>query len=239
MKNNLTLTLAALFASLCGAAMAAETQAGSPAQNGAMSFSPRVVGVNRADFYDLRTILQSPQFAGKQGEQLALAIYNYFTSTVDGTYHFWSPNENEGCPRLRGDVSDPVKFLNVYGWMLCGNHALTLYELYRAAGFQARQFGLPGHSVCEVFYEGRWHFLDVDMWTWFRTPEGHIASAFELAKNAKSLIVDNTAKSNPCNLPDRDLPGYAAMYASGKTLDDHVADAAFERDGVQDLLLLA
>ncbi|MGH7145847.1 MAG: hypothetical protein ACREJ2_17190 [Planctomycetota bacterium] len=187
-----------------------------------MSFSPRLVGDHRADFYNLKTLLASPPFAGKKGEALVLAIYDYFTSTVNGTYHFWPVDEHEGEPRIRRNVWDAVKSLNAYGWMVCGQMSACLYALYKTAGFEARQFGVPGHSLCEVFYDGRWHILDVDMWTWFRTPEGHIASAYELAQNAQQLIVANQNKSNPCNLPDRTLAGYANMYQSTPTVDDHV-----------------
>jgi len=182
-------------------------------------FSPRVVGVTRADFTTLGTLLASPPFAGKQGEALVLALYDYFTSQVDGTYHFWSPEEILGQPRLRGLVCDPIKYLNVYGWMLCGNHATLLYALYTAAGFRARQFGLPGHSVCEVYYEGAWHFLDVDMWAWFRNPAGQIASAYELARQSQALILGNNRKSTPCDLPDRALADYAAMFAAASVAE--------------------
>ena len=176
------------------------------------AFSPRVVGEHRADFYSLETLLASPPFAGKTGEALALALYDYFTSTADGTWHGWPMNECEGEPVDWGDVSDPVKLLNAYGWLICGQNAGMLYGLYRAAGLPARCFSLPGHNLCEVHYDGRWHVLDVDMWTWFRTPEGHIASACELAQHARALIVENRKKSSPCNLPDRRLDGYAQMY---------------------------
>jgi len=187
-----------------------------------VTFSPRLVGHLRPDFYSLETILASPQFAGKSGEELVLAIYDYFTSTVDGTYHFWPAGETEGQPRLRRAVFDPVKLLNAYGWAICGQTARTLFGLYRAAGLPARHIGLPGHSLCEVYYDGRWHILDVDMWTWFRTPAGHIASAYELARSPRELIVENTDKSDPCNLPDRSLEDYAEMYAKTQTVDDRV-----------------
>ncbi len=188
-------------------------------RDGVYCFSPRVVGATRADFFSIESLLASPPFAGKQGEELALAIYNYFTSPIDGTFHFLAPEENLGQPRLRGQVHDPIKYLNAYGCMLCGNHSSLLYAIYTAAGFRARQFGLPGHTVCEVYYEGSWHFLDIDMWTWFRNPAGRIASAYELAKDSQALIVDNTSKSEPCNLPDRDLESYAAMFAAAPVSD--------------------
>ena len=183
------------------------------------AFSPRVVGRNRPDFHSLEAMLASPQFAGKQGEALVMAIYNHFTSQVDGTYHFWPSAENDGQPRKRRSCADPIKILNAYGWAICGQMAHMLFAIYTAAGLKARLYGLPGHALCEVFYDGRWHHYDVDMWSWFRTPEGHIASAWELCNNARALIVENRNKSNPCNLPDRSLEAYADMYSKAEKGD--------------------
>lgn len=189
-----------------------------------MAFSPRLVGQHRPDYHSFASILEFPRFKNKSGEALILALYDFFTSPTDGTYHFFAADEAAGRPSIRGYLMDPLKLLNGYGWMLCGQHSHFLYRLYRTAGFQARQIGLPGHSVCEVYDEGRWHFLDIDMWAWFRTPAGHIASAYELAQDPKGLIIDNPSRSNPCNLPDRTLAGYARMFETVKTVDDHVAE---------------
>lgn len=179
-------------------------------------FSPRVVGERRPDFHSLEAVLASPHFAGRKGEALAMAIYDYFTSTTDGIWHGWPMNEREGDPVGWGDVSDPVKLLNAYGWTICGQSAGMLQGIYRAAGMPSRIRSLPGHNVCEVFYDDRWHVLDVDMWTWFRTPQGHIAGVDELADNARALIIDNPARSNPCDLPDRALDDYVKMYDKAK-----------------------
>jgi len=187
-----------------------------------LSCSPRVVSPVRPDLYNLETMLASPQFSGKQGEALVLAIYDYLTSRIDGIYHFWPADEQAGNPKIRRRCLDPVKLLNAYGWTICGQAAHLLYAIYRKAGLKARVYSVPGHVLCEVFYDGRWHVLDVDMWTWFRTPEGHIASAYELASNPTELILNNPNRSNPCNLPDRSLEDYAKMYAKCPTVDGHV-----------------
>lgn len=187
-----------------------------------LSFSPRVVGSQRPDCYSIESFLDSPQFAGKQGEELVLALYDYLTSPLDGLYHFWPPDETAGDPRLRRAVSDPVKLLNAYGWAICGQSAALVYSLYRAAGLRARQIGLPGHVLTEVWYDGRWHVLDTDMRTWFRTSDGHIASAYELAQNPEELIRNNPNKSDPCDLPDRPLKSYAEMYAKCETTGGRV-----------------
>ena len=180
-------------------------------------FSPRVTGVQRPDCYSLETVLASPPFAGKTGEALALAVYNYLTDPGDGIWHGWPMNEREGDPVGWGDVSDPVKLLNAYGWAICGQNAGLLQGIYHAAGLPSRIRGLPGHVVCEVFYDDRWHVLDADMWTWFRTPEGRIAGVDELARDSRALILENRNRSNPCDLPDRDLKDYAGMYDKAGT----------------------
>jgi hypothetical protein len=60
------------------------------------AYSPRVVGEIRPDYHSLETLLAAPRFRGRQGEALALALYDTFTSTVDGTWHGWPANEREG-----------------------------------------------------------------------------------------------------------------------------------------------
>jgi hypothetical protein len=204
------------------------------------AFSPRVVGRLRPDFHCLEAMLKSPQFAGKQGEELVMAVYNHMTSQVDGTYHFWPSAENEGQPRLRRSCTDPIKILNAYGWAICGQMSHMLQAIWIAAGLKARLYGLPGHALCEVFYDGRWHHVDVDMWSWFRTPQGHLASAYELACNARALIVENQNKANPCNLPDRSLEDYADMYSKAEKGDGDIASVRpdwYERSHTMDFHL--
>ncbi len=191
------------------------------------AFSPRIVGCFRPDFHCLESMLGSPQFAGRQGEDLVMAVYNHLTSQVDGTYHWWPSAENEGQPRVRRVNTDPIKIINAYGWAICGQMSHILYAIWTtagtAAGLKARLYGLPGHALCEVNYDGRWHHYDVDMWSWFRTPAGHVASAYELSQNARALIFENQNKSKPCNLPDRDLEGYANMYSKAEVANGDIA----------------
>ena len=62
-----------------------------------MSCSPRVVGTERPDLHHLEAMLEHARFRGKAGEELALAIYDYFTSPLHGTYHFWPSATRSGC----------------------------------------------------------------------------------------------------------------------------------------------
>jgi hypothetical protein len=60
-----------------------------------------------------------------------------------------------------GQVLDPLKLLNVYGYFLCYQVAPLAEALYDAAGFEdARVWFLNGHNVSEVFYEGEYHHFD-------------------------------------------------------------------------------
>lgn len=61
-----------------------------------------------------------------------------------------------------GEVDDVVKALNVYGYTLCGDEALCLDDLWKAAGLKTRPGRPVGHCVSEVFYDGEWHLLDSD-----------------------------------------------------------------------------
>lgn len=60
------------------------------------------------------------------------------------------------------EVRDPVKVFNVYGYTLCGDDAHVIADLWRMAGLRTRPGHPYGHSVTEVFYDGKWHLLDGD-----------------------------------------------------------------------------
>src|SRR5690606_32254092 len=116
--------------------------------------------VGGCDYHDIDTIRRSPALAGKVGEAYALAVYDLLTSERDGLWHFWPMNEAGARAWSDGDVCDPIAILNAYGWAICGQNAEILQALYHAAGMPSRIRGLPGHVVCEVWYDGGWHVLD-------------------------------------------------------------------------------
>lgn len=60
------------------------------------------------------------------------------------------------------ESQDAVKALNVYGYTLCGNEAVIMNDLWKAAGFTTRRGYPVGHCVTEVFYDGAFHLLDSD-----------------------------------------------------------------------------
>jgi hypothetical protein len=61
-----------------------------------------------------------------------------------------------------GECSDAVKALCVYGYTLCGDEAIIINDVWKAAGLTTRRGYPVGHCVTEVFYDGAFHLLDSD-----------------------------------------------------------------------------
>ena len=117
-KSSMSLCFAALLAGGCAThPVATEPKPVDPHVGMPMAFSARVVGDKRPDFYSLKTMVESPQFHGKTGEELAHAFYKYFTSAKDGHAPVGNVMAAEGRPQVRDNLSDPLKLLNAYGWM--------------------------------------------------------------------------------------------------------------------------
>jgi len=60
------------------------------------------------------------------------------------------------------ECDDAVKVHNVYGYTLCGDDAIIIDDLFRAAGLKTRPGRPVGHCVTEAFYDNEWHLLDGD-----------------------------------------------------------------------------
>jgi len=61
-----------------------------------------------------------------------------------------------------GECDDAVKVHNVYGYTLCGDDAIIIDDMFRAAGLKTRPGRPVGHCVTEAFYDDEWHLLDGD-----------------------------------------------------------------------------
>jgi len=114
------------------------------------------------DCSSLESIVQSVTKGCKSDDERVIAIYNFCRYDH---YHHAYPNESGGVSAL--------KFINVYGWGLCGGQHTVMAALWEAAGYKWRYRGWsrPGHTTVEVFYGGRWHYLDtfLKFYTW--TPD--------------------------------------------------------------------
>lgn len=133
----------------------------------AQVYSPSVLVSDQPDPTDLKRFAAQICRNAKAvtARERAEAIWRYFLT--DGRFvkpGFWYHIAGWTYEEPSGEVLDPLKLLNSYGFGLCYHIAPLLEAVFEAAGFEdARVWFLTGHTVAEVFYEGSWHYFDSDM----------------------------------------------------------------------------
>ena len=81
-------------------------------------------------------------------------------------------------------LHDPWVTLNSLGWGFCSHVSGTFVEIARAAGYDARVWGLDGHVVGEIFVDGKWRMYDSDLAVYYKAGDGSIAEVGQLATDA-------------------------------------------------------
>ena len=122
----------------------------------------RAAGCHRSQAVRARHL----RVAGAHTErEKAEAIWRFFLT--DGRFvkpGFWYHIAGWTYEEPAGEVLDPMKLLNSYGFGLCYHIAPLLEAVFEAGGFaDARCWFLTGHTVAEVFYDGGYHYFDSDM----------------------------------------------------------------------------
>ncbi len=133
----------------------------------AQVFSPKVLSKGQPDPTNLARFSQGiyAQARAVTPRQRAEAIWRYFLT--DGRFvppGLWYHIAGWAYEEPMGELLDPLKLINSYGFGLCYQIAPLLEAVYRAGGFEdARVWFLTGHTVTEVFYDGAYHHYDSDM----------------------------------------------------------------------------
>ncbi len=134
---------------------------------GAQVYSPKVVRKGQIDASSIESLVQGiyAQAGAATDREKAEAIWRFFLT--DGRFvepGFWYHIAGWAYEEPKGEVLDAVKLLNSYGFGLCYHIAPLLEAVFEAGGFaDARVWFLTGHTVTEVFYEGRYHHYDSDL----------------------------------------------------------------------------
>lgn len=132
---------------------------------------------------------------GMTDQQKAMAVWQ---SVVKFRHQDNPPDE---YLESSGHPHDPIKDFNVYGYGQCCCASANLEALARYAGLEARGWGLVGHSVPEVRWDGAWHMLDGSLMTYFPKPDGQPAGVEEIAANVKAWYAANpNLKGNDAGL---------------------------------------
>jgi len=146
----------------------------------------KVVNDRAPDCSSLRSIVASVTRDCRTDDEKAVAIYNFCCYVY---YHHAYPTEEGGVSAL--------KMINVYGWGLCGGQHSVMAALWDAAGLRWRYRGWsdPGHTTVEVFYGGRWHYLDtfLKFYVWMPDPAD---------SQRRTIASQEDIKANPALVTD-------------------------------------
>jgi hypothetical protein len=145
----------------------------------AREYAPRVVSPHRADAYSMQTFRQFTRWRDLDGDALAWEVYKYLVDTRSGVFHVNEVLEGRDALSEYRIVRDPVKIINVYGYGFCGLFGPVMEGVWKDMGAgRARTLALPdwSHMTSEVFYDGGWHYVDLDVRAVFRRDDGTLAS---------------------------------------------------------------
>lgn len=81
----------------------------------------------------------------------------------------------------------PVIMINSLGFGQCDDYATVLALLWKKLGYKSRIWTLGGHTVPEVYVDGKWKMFDASYEVYYRNETGEIAGVKELIERP-SLI---------------------------------------------------
>jgi hypothetical protein len=184
----------------------------------AQVYSPKVLCKGQIDSSNLTVLAKGicEQAGAYTPREKAEAIWRFFLT--DGRFvapGFWYHIAGWAYEEPGGEVLDPLKLLNSYGFGLCYQVAPLLEAVYKAAGFEdARVWFLTGHTVTEVFYDGAYHHYDSDMLGYTTIGSGDpkkqpVASVSQIALDG-SILLGKLLAPNKVDATKVDSPWYPA-----------------------------
>jgi len=178
--------------------------------------SPWVLSEHVADTSSMKAFANFPAWKDKHGQERAIAIWKYLCDKETGVFHFTPIRE--GQDRRNSElhiIRDPVKMLNSYGYGFCGAFGPTTAGIFERTGFEkARAIGIPGcnHCVTEVWYDGDWHYFDVDIRGVLFERDGKTIASIRDVIEQPDLWTRPAKKILPFFTNDPDLSVYARSY---------------------------
>lgn len=193
----------------------------------AQVYSPQITKVGQVDTTNLKTMVQQiyRNANAHTDREKAEAIWRFYLT--DGRfvkpgifYHIagWAYDEPNG------QVLDPIRLLNSYGFGLCYQDGPLMAATYKAGGFKdARVWFLTGHTVAEVFYDGAYHYFDSDMLGYNPVGNGplkqrDVASVYQIEHDG-NIMLKNVTGPKTSNPKSVDYPWYPADVRAGDMAD--------------------
>ncbi len=207
---------------------------------GAQVYSPKLLRQGQPDSTDLTKFATAiyAQANAQTPREKAEAIWRFFLT--DGRFvkpGFWYHIAGWTYEEPAGEVLDPIKLLNSYGFGLCYHIAPLLEAVFEAGGFaDARCWFLTGHDVAEVFYDGAYHYFDSDMMGYNIAGDGPfrgkpVSSVSDIARDANIILgklsMPNKVKPGvvddpwyPADVRAKAMPDLAALFTT--TADNYL-----------------
>ena len=194
-------------------------------------YSPRVISEHNVDAYSMRSFARDPRWRDLRGDQKAWEMFSYLTDYETGLYPMGS-GAFEGTESLYeySLVRDPVKIINVYGIGYCDVFGPVMAGVWEDSGVgpaRVVDFPLIDHVASEVFYDGSWHYLDVDLRAAFRSGSGALASLQSARENPALWNQPNSPRFFPLDdiedtrqsFVQSDVINRYGIHQSGHTMD--------------------
>ena len=189
----------------------------------AQVYSPVILKAGQPDATNLKALADGiyQQAHAKTPREKAEAIWRFFLT--DGRFvkpGFWYHIAGWAYEEPMGEVLDPIKLLNSYGFGLCYHIAPLLEAVYDAGGFaDSRVWFLTGHTVAEVFYDGGYHYFDSDMMGYNTVGSGplkqrRVASVHDIERNG-GIILAKMKGLKQVETGSVDNPWYPADVRAG------------------------
>lgn len=141
--------------------------------------NPWIVANGQRDWFDTPSIVQDVVRRARVPDEVPFLAWEFLSTN---TYHFKPAEAYE-------EMHDLVKFLNVYGYGFCDDHAANLEILWREAGFpQVRSANVGSHVVAEIFHQDHWQMMDANLEIFY--PSRHhpgLASVEELIRDNRIM----------------------------------------------------
>ncbi len=183
----------------------------------AQVFTPRITNERLPDYTEVGRFVQFDQWRDLPPQEKAVAIWKFLNGTETGLYPvqgiYEDPDPGPEYPFY--DERDVTKVLNVHGHGYCGLLSPTLDGVLAAAGFsdgRIHNMDANHHCVTEVYYDGGWHYFDMDLRGMLYRPDGTVANIREAMTN-KELWTNPPRKIEPFY----PLDDKAAMFESFAT----------------------
>ena len=195
----------------------------------AQVYSPNVLVKGQVDTRTPAALAQSiyDRAGARTDRQRAEAIWRFFLT--DGRFvtpGFWYHIAGWAYEEPAGEVLDPLKLLNSYGFGLCYHIAPLLEAVWEAGGFQdARVWFLTGHTVTEVFYDGAYHYFDSDMLGYNAIGKGDvkklpIASVRQIEQDENIILGKLVSPTRADPALRGTMTGRPTVHASTKTSEN-------------------